>query len=102
MARIPIDDGNENPTQDAPQVDGGDPFDPADLTGERSGDDAGNASSAAGSEELAKITAERDDYFNRLARATADFKNTQKRLQNEFDRQAAYARAVWAGDVSAM
>lgn len=88
MTRIPIDDGNDDPTQGAPQIDGGDPFDPADLTGEGAADDAGNA---GGSGELAKVVAERDDYFSRLARATADFKNTQKRLQNEFDQRAQYA-----------
>jgi molecular chaperone GrpE len=37
--------------------------------------DAGEAS------EIEKLRAERDELFERLARATADFKNSQKRLQ---------------------
>ena len=40
---------------------------------------------------MRKLQAERDDLFNRLARATADFKNTQKRLQTESDQRVQYA-----------
>jgi molecular chaperone GrpE len=52
---------------------------------------AAEASSPGVGDEVAKLKAERDDYYNRLARATADFKNTQKRLQDEFDQRSKFA-----------
>jgi len=42
-------------------------------------------------DEVARLKAERDDFYNRLARTTADFKNTQRRLQDEFDQRVRYA-----------
>ena len=91
MTRIPIDDDN------------------ADLHGHPGTDDGGDAASAqapdAGDAEpverrapggqaggdVQKLQAERDDLYNRLARATADFKNTQKRIQTESDQRVQYA-----------
>ena len=40
-----------------------------------------------------KLQAERDDLFERLARATADFKNTRQRLEAESDQRLQYANA---------
>lgn len=40
---------------------------------------------------MLSLQAERDDLYNRLARATADFKNSQKRQQAEFDSRSQYA-----------
>jgi molecular chaperone GrpE len=43
--------------------------------------------------DVQKLQEERDDLYNRLARATAEFKNSQKRMQVEFDQQLQYANA---------
>ena len=44
-------------------------------------------------EEMQRLRTERDDLFERLARATADFQNSRKRLQAESDQRAQYANA---------
>lgn len=49
--------------------------------------------SAANSNELLKLKAERDQLYERLARATAEFKNSQKRLETEFDQRMQYANS---------
>jgi molecular chaperone GrpE len=71
MSRIPIDDENANDAE----------------TGEDS------AGAAGDSNELLKLQAERDDLYQRLARATADFQNTRKRLETEFDQRMQYANS---------
>jgi molecular chaperone GrpE len=45
------------------------------------------------SPDVQKLQAERDDLYERLARATAEFKNSQKRMQGEFDQRLAYANS---------
>ncbi|HEX8912759.1 MAG TPA: nucleotide exchange factor GrpE [Humisphaera sp.] len=80
MTRIPIDDGE---TTEQPEA-----AEPA-AQGEHG--QHGAAAPAAGTDPLATLKAERDDLFNRLARATADFKNSQKRQQAEFDQRVQYA-----------
>src|SRR5215213_7143965 len=70
MARIPIDDDN-------PQAD-------QELEG---------VPNQAGGDDIQRLQAERDDLFDRLARATADFQNTRKRLQAESDQRLQYANA---------
>src|SRR5690348_16481344 len=70
MSRIPIDDENN--------------FEPG------ADDEAGEGSE---SNELLKLQAERDDLYQRLARATADFQNTRKRLETEFDQRMQYANS---------
>jgi len=50
-------------------------------------------SSPAAGEEVEKLKAERDNLFDRLARATAEFKNSQKRMQIEFDQRMQYANS---------
>ena len=87
MTRIPIDDENEQ-RQDgdeahAAQTPGDD--DPAVAQG------GGGSSGAATAGDMQKLQAERDDLYHRLARATADFKNTQKRIQSEADQRVQYA-----------
>jgi molecular chaperone GrpE len=80
MPRIPIDDPN------APQ--------PADELPDPGPADA-NADAAEGtlvdSNELIQLRTERDQLYERLARATAEFKNTQRRLEAEFEQRAQYA-----------
>ena len=87
MARIPIDDDhadNDAPTDEAhaAQV----PDAPADDDGQPIA-----APGAAAASDTQKLQSERDDLYQRLARATADFKNTQKRLQGEADQRVQYA-----------
>jgi molecular chaperone GrpE len=43
--------------------------------------------------ELEKLRRERDELFDRLARNTADFQNSRKRLQADADQRAQYANA---------
>jgi molecular chaperone GrpE len=45
------------------------------------------------SNEMIKLRTERDQLFERLARATAEFKNSQKRLETEFDQRMLYANS---------
>src|SRR5215207_1382161 len=86
MTRIPIDDENH-----AAQA-----REPADEGHE---DDGAQAPAAAADSQpqdihagdVERLQAERDDLYQRLARATADFKNTQKRLQSEADQRVQYA-----------
>lgn len=80
MTRIPIQDDNDAPDADddrAAQA----PETPADE----------EVQSATGETDVQRLQAERDDYYQRLARATADFKNTQKRIQGEADQRVQYA-----------
>ena len=73
MTRMPIDD-NQNIDQDE---------------NERSED----RSRGAQSNDLIQLRTERDQLFERLARATAEFKNSQKRLETEFDQRIQYANS---------
>jgi len=50
----------------------------------------GSASFHLDDELFKKLEAERDDLYQRLARATAEFKNSQKRLETEFDQRAKF------------
>jgi molecular chaperone GrpE len=76
MARIPIDD---------------DHFAGADSTpSEETFAEEANQSDATDSQNL---QAERDSLYERLARATAEFKNSQKRMQTEFDQRLQFANS---------
>jgi molecular chaperone GrpE len=77
MTRIPINDENDA-QQENGAADGAQPP-PQQPAG------------GAGAGDASKLQAERDDLFERLARATADFKNSQRRMQQEFDQRLAYA-----------
>jgi molecular chaperone GrpE len=74
MTRIPIDDGNE-PKAEAENL----------VT---------EAEQASDSNEAIKLRTERDQLFERLARAQAEYKNSQKRLETEFDSRLQYANSV--------
>jgi molecular chaperone GrpE len=82
MTRIPINDENDIQGSDEPLAS------EAEMQGEPA---AQQQQPAAGGDATANLKAERDDLFNRLARATADFKNSQKRMQTEFDSRLQYA-----------
>ena len=43
--------------------------------------------------DYAKLQSERDDLFERLARATADFQNMRRRLETESDQRLQFANA---------
>jgi molecular chaperone GrpE len=70
MASIPIDDEGVESDQSSQGLDDG-----------------------QDSNEVIKLRTERDQLFERLARATAEFKNSQKRLETEFDQRIQYANS---------
>ena len=80
MSRIPIDDDND--VQEEQQDDG------SVLEGEPV------EAPGAGAGDFDKLKAERDSLFERLARTTADFQNSRKRLQAEADQRAQYANSA--------
>jgi molecular chaperone GrpE len=80
MARIPIDDNNID--QENAQR--------PDAAQGTAGPDLGS-DGAEGGDELHRLRAERDSIYERLARATADFKNMQKRQEQETDQRVQYA-----------
>ena len=86
MARIPIDDMNEF---DDPQRRQGDPDDARGTAAPDAVDRGGPDEN-----EVLQLRAERDSLFERLARTTADFKNTQKRLEQESDQRTQYANST--------
>lgn len=86
MARIPIDDDNERPHTDADEAAAQAPDDAADF--DLSDAHADRSSDGPHADAL---RAERDALYDRLARATADFKNTQRRLEAEADQRLQYA-----------
>src|SRR5215813_12044357 len=79
MTRIPIDDDQEH---DGEQ----------ELEGEPT--NGSNQGGAGDANDFAKVKAERDMLFEKLARAQADFQNSRKRLQTESDQRAQYANAA--------
>jgi molecular chaperone GrpE len=44
--------------------------------------------------DLEKVIAERDSLFDRLARATADYQNSRKRLEQDVEQRAQYANST--------
>jgi molecular chaperone GrpE len=89
MSRIPIHDENDMQPDDAQAAQT-----PPDLQEEdpqASPSPAVGADGGAAAAEVQRLQAERDDLYQRLARATADFKNTQKRIQSEADQRVQYA-----------
>ena len=89
MTRIPIDDENANEPNpfldEAPGAEDG--------AGGAGGAGAGDAGASA-SADVTKLQQERDALFERLARATADFKNAQRRLEADADQRAQYANSA--------
>ena len=89
MARIPINDDDEAvaqeqlPEQPDPQ--------PAPQEPRASAPRADGQRNE--SKELAELRAERDSLFERLARATAEYKNSQRRMQADADQRLQYANS---------
>ena len=82
MTRIPIDDDN---LDDATFQDAG--------NGGGEGPEAAPGAPAS-SEGADQLRAERDAMSERLARATADFQNTRKRLEADADQRVQYANST--------
>jgi molecular chaperone GrpE len=74
MTRIPIDDGSEPKSDEELVTEAQD--------------------QASDSNEVLKLRTERDQLFERLARAQAEYKNSQKRLETEFDSRLQYANSA--------
>jgi molecular chaperone GrpE len=74
MSRIPIDDENVH-------------------DGDQPSTDAHSETTQA-SDDVQKLKAERDSLFDRLARATAEFKNAQKRTNTEMEQRLQYANSA--------
>lgn len=83
MSRIPIDDGNFDQDEDQP--------DAAQGTAAPDRDGPDRSEPRGGDNDLQKLRAERDSLYDRLARATADFKNMQKRQEQETEQRVQYA-----------
>jgi molecular chaperone GrpE len=84
MTRIPIDDTNVDSSEGTETQAAGD--------GGAAGAGAGAGAPATG-DETARLRAERDSLFERLARVSADFQNTRKRLEAEMDQRLQYANS---------
>jgi molecular chaperone GrpE len=67
------------------------PFD-ENLDTETDEDLAGDANTPT-NEQFRKLQLERDSLFDRLARATADYQNSRKRLEAEMDQRLQFANA---------
>ncbi len=76
MTRIPIDDDDIQPNDEA-EVE----------------DRASESPGGPESNDVIQLRAERDQLYDRLARATAEFKNSQRRLETEFDQRIQYANS---------
>ncbi len=76
MSRIPIDDEN-NPTEDL-----------ADNSAADEGMPGGD------SNELTKLRGERDQLYQSLARAQADFQNSRRRLETDKEQAVQYANSA--------
>jgi molecular chaperone GrpE len=62
-----------------------------DPPGEGEANDAGEAGDTPAAEQLAALTRQRDDYYDRLLRKTAEFDNYRKRVERERREQADQA-----------
>jgi molecular chaperone GrpE len=82
MTRIPINDDNE--------ADIHDPATSGDADAQR-GSNAPAGDAPRG--ELESLRSERDSLYERLARVSAEFKNSQRRMQTEMDQRFQYANS---------
>jgi len=76
MSRIPINDDNDNQTEDLADNSAADKGMPGD------------------SNELTKLRTERDQLYQSLARAQADFQNSRRRLEADKEQAVQYANSA--------
>src|SRR3954468_2104984 len=91
MARIPIDDDEANPAQD-----GGDdqPDGKMAEVDDQNVEEAQPQRQQPGQPvDVQKLQEERDRLYDRLARSTAEFRNTQRRLEQEKEQAVQYANS---------
>jgi molecular chaperone GrpE len=72
MSRAPINDDDVNQQQDGPEVE----------------------EAADAPVDVQKLQADRDSLYDRLARTTADFRNAQRRLEQEKEQALQYANSA--------
>ena len=83
MARIPIDD------DDLEQQDQPDP-----VAQGTAGPDRTENQGPTGQDDVAQLRRERDQLYERLARATAEFQNIRRRQEQESDQRVQYANST--------
>jgi molecular chaperone GrpE len=66
---------------------------PIDDTNAQASPESASPSNAPESNDVIQLRTERDQLYERLARATAEFKNSQKRQETEFDNRLQYANS---------
>ena len=92
MTRIPIDDDNLHDAAHGDEADAAQMPD-FDNPGAAPAGGGNPFADATPSADVARLQEERDSLFERLARATADFKNAQKRLEADAEQRLQYANA---------
>jgi len=70
------------------------PFDDDETEAPESGEPLATGHESVLQDEIAGLRAERDDLYNRLARATADYQNSRRRLESEMDQRMQYANST--------
>jgi molecular chaperone GrpE len=93
MSRIPINDDDDNldEQQSADDLTDEQINEAADSSAPESESDTGAAPT---SNDVLKLQAERDSLYERLARATAEYRNSQRRLQQDKDQAVQYANST--------
>jgi molecular chaperone GrpE len=81
MTRIPIDDDQPSNLEQE---------EPSPVPGDQPAEHGGQANE---SNELMKLRSEMAQMYDKYARATAEYKNSQKRLETEFDSRLQYANS---------
>ena len=79
MTRIPINDENDADLQEPGE--------------NQAGGQGASGASADGGNDANALRAERDALYERLARATAEYKNSQRRMQADLDQRLQYANS---------
>lgn len=75
---MPVDDANDQ----------------SQVTAEASASETTETPDDQASDELIKLRHERDEYYQKLLRATADFRNTQRRLEQDKELAVQYANSA--------
>ena len=91
MTRIPIDDDN-NDLQDA-EADNSENIEDRGFADEGRRQDTRDIPTGVSSAEYDALKADRDSLYQRLARATAEFKNSQRRLEQDLETRTQYANS---------